>query len=379
MSRLTAAARGPRGLGILVLSTAALWTLGVGASLLWGAAAVRRTMLDRGTPAPEAAVGRYDQLVTAGHLAVWLTGLAFVAVGGCWLLRLDREREAAERRLLGERETLRLLVRDLQRTEAELGRYAACLAEANRLKDLFTDVLSHDLLNPATASRYLVERLRRGEADPQRLRLLDAVEHNLVRLSEMVRDAAQYSRLEETPEGAALAVDLGWVVREVLAELEPEFAAAGISVEPPAPGSHPAAVHPMFANVVANLVGNAVKYAAAGKRIALAIESLGPEEWLLSVRDWGPGIPDGGKESLFTRFERLGKQGVRGTGLGLAIARRIVELQAGRIWVEDNPEGGSVFQVRVRKAADEGRLAAARPRDQGSPATAGYSFAGTAG
>jgi signal transduction histidine kinase len=195
----------------------------------------------------------------------------------------------------------------------------------------------------------------------------------------MVNDAALYSRLEEEPGGSGPAVDLGRVVRGVLAELEPELAAAGVSAEAPAPGSHPAAVHPMFANVVANLVGNAVKYAAAGKRIAIGIESLGPEDWLLSVRDWGPGIPDSGKESLFTRFERLGKQGVRGSGLGLAIARRIVELQAGRIWVEDNPEGGSVFQVRVRKAADDGVPAAAYPPDQGAPATAGYSFAGTAG
>ena len=175
------------------------------------------------------------------------------------------------------------------------------------------------------------------------------------------------------------ALDLGRGVHGVLAELESDFAAAGMSVEAPAPGGHPAAVHPMFASVVANPVGNAVKCAAAGKRIAPGIESMGPEDWLLSVRDWGPGIPDSGKESLFTRFERLGKQGVLGSGLGLAIARRIVELQAGRIRVEDNPEGGSVFRVRVRKATGEDGLAAACPPDQGAPAAAGCSFAGSAG
>jgi signal transduction histidine kinase len=48
----------------------------------------------------------------------------------------------------------------------------------------------------------------------------------------------------------------------------------------------------------------------------------------------------------------LNKEGVRGAGLGLAIASRIVELHGGRIWVEDNPEGGSVFLTALRKAPD---------------------------
>jgi signal transduction histidine kinase len=367
MSRLTVAAKSARGLRILILATAVVWTLAVGSSLLWGAAAVRRNAFEQELPrarldsaagplprrealALAAAVVRYDRLIAAGHLAVWLTGLGFVAFGGRWLLRLDRERDAAEKRLVREQETLRLLVGDLKRTEAELGRYAASLAEANRLKDLFTDVLSHDLLNPASASRYFAEQLRRGEVDPRRLRLIEAIERNLLRLTEMIHNASLYSRLEGTRESPVHVVDLGVVVQAVLAEQEPELAAAGISVEGPAPGSHTAAVHPMFANVVANLVGNAAKYAASGKRIACGIESAGPE-WLLSVRDWGPGIAADGKGSVFTRFERLGKEGVQGSGLGLAIARRIVELQGGSIWVEDNPEGGSIFRVRVRKAA----------------------------
>jgi signal transduction histidine kinase len=95
-----------------------------------------------------------------------------------------------------------------------------------------------------------------------------------------------------------------------------------------------------------------VKYAFSGKRIELGIDEKG-EEWILSVRDWGEGIPDPYKRSIFTRFERLQKEGVKGAGLGLAIAGRIVELHGGRIWVEDNPEGGSVFRVALRKASGE--------------------------
>lgn len=50
---------------------------------------------------------------------------------------------------------------------------------------------------------------------------------------------------------------------------------------------------------------------------------------------------------IFERFRRGGKTGVKGSGLGLAIAGKIMELHNGRIWVEDNPEGGSIFIVEI--------------------------------
>jgi PAS domain S-box-containing protein len=242
-------------------------------------------------------------------------------------------------------------VTDLKRAEAELARYAASLEEANRLKDLFTDIISHDLLNPASASRYFVDRLREAETDPGRRRFIDAIERNLCTLITMIGNVSTYSRLKETQALAVQARDVGEIVRGVISDIEDELLAAGISVEGPAAGVYPALVHPMFANVVANLVGNAAKYAAGGKRIAVGIES-GGEHWVLSVSDWGEGIADAGKKSLFTRFERLGKEEVKGTGLGLAIARRIVDLHRGRIWIEDNPEGGSVFRVSIGKAGN---------------------------
>ncbi len=67
------------------------------------------------------------------------------------------------------------------------------------------------------------------------------------------------------------------------------------------------------------------------------------------VKEWGYGIKDEDKAKLFTRFQRVEKKGVKGTGLGLAIVKRIVDLHGGRVWIEDNPEGGSVFYVKIPK------------------------------
>jgi len=67
------------------------------------------------------------------------------------------------------------------------------------------------------------------------------------------------------------------------------------------------------------------------------------------VKDRGEGVPDEYKEKIFRRFERRMKEGVKGTGLGLAIVRRVMEFHKGKVWVEDNPGGGSIFCVLLPK------------------------------
>ncbi len=62
------------------------------------------------------------------------------------------------------------------------------------------------------------------------------------------------------------------------------------------------------------------------------------------------GIADEHKEKIFRRFQRIKKEGIKGTGLGLAIAKKVTDLHGGKIWMEGNPEGGSIFNVTVPKA-----------------------------
>jgi signal transduction histidine kinase len=105
----------------------------------------------------------------------------------------------------------------------------------------------------------------------------------------------------------------------------------------------------MISDVFENLVSNAIKYGRPGGVIRIDVRD-GGDRWRVEVADTGDGIADADKEKLFTRFERLRKEGVKGTGLGLAIAKRIVDLHGGSIWVEDNPGGGAVFCVALPKA-----------------------------
>jgi signal transduction histidine kinase len=103
-----------------------------------------------------------------------------------------------------------------------------------------------------------------------------------------------------------------------------------------------------LAQVLMNLVGNAIKFTDAGEvsiRAAMADGSL-----LVAVRDTGPGISKADREKIFDEFHQADSSAVRrkgGTGLGLTIAKRIVELHGGSIWVESAPGAGSTFSFTL--------------------------------
>jgi len=77
---------------------------------------------------------------------------------------------------------------------------------------------------------------------------------------------------------------------------------------------------------------------------------------MISVCDSGPGVPDDHKERIFEKFHQV-KSGKKvagqGVGLGLAICKTIVKAHRGEIWVEDNPQGGSVFSFLLQPATRE--------------------------
>jgi signal transduction histidine kinase len=111
-----------------------------------------------------------------------------------------------------------------------------------------------------------------------------------------------------------------------------------------------------LAQVLLNLVGNAIKFTDTGTVGIRA--SVGSDSYTLAVRDTGPGIATADQEKIFEEFQQADDSATKkkgGTGLGLAIAKRIVEMHGGRIWVESTPGQGATFSftvpVRVQKGA----------------------------
>ena len=97
-----------------------------------------------------------------------------------------------------------------------------------------------------------------------------------------------------------------------------------------------------ISQVLANLIGNAIKFTAAGGQISVSVEPEGTN-LRFAVADSGVGIPPERVAAIFERYSQADRSASGGLGLGLYIARRLVEAHGGRIWVESTVGQGSVF------------------------------------
>jgi len=233
-------------------------------------------------------------------------------------------------------------VTDLKRIEDEL-------RERNRLKDLFTDIMRHDLVTPAGVIKMSTEMLLPLEHDATKRTLLGRIQRGAATVIELCENASKYARLADATQIEFGDYELGAMLTETLAGFHASLKERSMTVSFAAERTYPACVSPLIADVFANLVSNAIKYSPEGTTITVSVSDRS-NFWCIQVADQGPGIPDTDKPRVFTRFERLERQMVRGTGLGLAIANQVVALHKGRIWIEDNPGGGSVFCVELAKA-----------------------------
>lgn len=107
--------------------------------------------------------------------------------------------------------------------------------------------------------------------------------------------------------------------------------------------------------VIGNIVDNALKFSPQNSTIRIEVShnhASSVPTATVSVWDRGNGVPDDHKQRVFQKFHQILGRGKRtagqGVGLGLAICKTIMDAHRGRIWVEDNPEGGSVFCVEMR-------------------------------
>ncbi len=101
---------------------------------------------------------------------------------------------------------------------------------------------------------------------------------------------------------------------------------------------------PVVLEAFINIIDNAVKYSPENSKVEIEVV---PERTTIIVRikDEGPGIPDEFKDEIFERFKRRSNQ--HGMGLGLAVAKHLVEMNNGRIWIEDNKPKGSIFNIEL--------------------------------
>jgi signal transduction histidine kinase len=222
--------------------------------------------------------------------------------------------------------------------------------EAARLKEDFLSSAAHDLKTPLTGivtqAQVLQRRAERNPSAPVDRAGLDRLLTQSLRLKDLVLELLDVSRLEQGGLiGELQDVDLGKVVHDAAVREGAAWQRVQVDSAPPAPVIVPLDV-PRFAQVLSNLIENALKYSPHDSPVEVRVWQDSGEA-RLSVHDRGIGIPAEDQPLVFERFQRARNVDHRrfaGMGLGLYIARGIVQEHGGRIWVQSKP-GSSTFFV----------------------------------
>jgi two-component system, OmpR family, sensor histidine kinase KdpD len=235
---------------------------------------------------------------------------------------------------------------------AEAAAAAAPLAAADRTRTALLAAVSHDLRTPLSAAKAAVTSLRSSDIEwtaVEKEELLATAQESLDRLIRLVENLLDVSRLQAGAVSVFVRpVGLDELVPLALDDLGP----AGQSVQLQVPAELPAVLadSALLERVIANLAGNAVRYAPPGQPPLITASGLGG--WIeLRVIDRGPGIPATERERVFAPFQRLGdRDNTTGVGLGLALSRGLVESMGGSLLPEDTPGGGLTMVVALPAA-----------------------------
>jgi signal transduction histidine kinase len=191
-------------------------------------------------------------------------------------------------------------------------------------------------------------RLQNVEAFREDAQEIESLQRTLLEIVGGMDRLMQAERLrsEQTKPQLRL-VDLRRVAEDVVSQHARRAAEKKLVIELHVPSDAAAITdRELLMLILQNLVGNAVKFSAAGA-IHLSAHAGGEDDWEISVSDQGPGIPPEHLEHIFKAFTRGGTYGEDGVGLGLTSASRAAQALGAKLTVESTPRLGSVFRVHL--------------------------------
>lgn len=225
------------------------------------------------------------------------------------------------------------------------------LKRSNEGLEQFAYIASHDLQEPLrmiASYSQLLERNYKKDLDQQGIDFLNYLREGAKRMNLLVSDLLIYSQIEMEEEQSS-QIDLGEVMKEVLANLDAKIQETGAIInfeKTPKIRAHFSQMVQLFQN----LISNAIKFQSAEiPRIEIKMKN-DYRYYQFSVQDNGIGIEPIYFDKIFSIFKRLhSRKEYAGTGIGLAICKKIIENLGGRIWVESEVNNGTTFYFTIPK------------------------------
>jgi signal transduction histidine kinase len=282
----------------------------------------------------------------------WMDGLQLLPflVSGMIVAIITAQRERARLKTL-------MAEQELQEYAQELEEINRKLEDASQMKDRFLSIASHELKTPITTIRgqaqLALRRLSKQRSLPDELEgvenALERINDQTSRLTSLIDELLDVSSIRNGKvELRKRRTDLRDICREAV-EDQRLLSGRSILLDMPAAPVKLSIDGDRIAQVIVNLVSNAVKYSPEESAVEVCVQQE-QDGVLVQVRDHGKGIPEDQQAQIFETFYRTPDAEAstkQGLGLGLAISREIVERHEGKIWCESQPGKGSSFFVKL--------------------------------
>jgi two-component system sensor histidine kinase KdpD len=279
------------------------------------------------------------------------TGQGTVGVLGVKFQNPDVDLHPEQMRLLGAFVT-KAAVSIERGLFAEEASQAEILRATEKLQSALLNSISHDLRTPLASITGVLSSLRLEddfiEPDTRR-ELVETAYDEAERLNRLVGNLLDMSRLEAgTLKTLMQPCDIQDVVGSALNTLASRLEDHPVDVQIPPDLPLVPLDFVLIAQVLINLLENAVKYSPEGGQVAVSAQAIDREAVQVTVSDHGPGIPEEDLERVFEKFYRVKRfENVVGTGLGLSICKGVVEAHGGTIRAENQPGGGVSFRFTL--------------------------------
>jgi light-regulated signal transduction histidine kinase (bacteriophytochrome) len=233
------------------------------------------------------------------------------------------------------------------------------LRRSNEDLERFAYRVTHELNEPLrtiTMHAQLLEARILGNLDQDSMKSFGFLQEGVKRMRAFIDDLLRYSQASHAGSDVR-ALDMEAVLSEAVSSLGAAIQESGAKItHDPLPVL---VTDARIGSVLQNLISNAIKYSRKDITPEIHVAAkLDGNAWQLSVSDNGVGIEPRYWQTIFQVFQRLHGRDIPGTGVGLALAQKIVQTNAGRMWVESQPGSGSTFYFTIPNAAGEAARAA---------------------
>jgi len=246
---------------------------------------------------------------------------------------------------------------ELAQLDGFFHRMAETVAAANRMKQEFLAMITHDIRTPLASMQGTLNLIARGaygdELSGKTRDAMEATDHEFQRLINLINDLLDVEQLESGKLDMHFdLIPIAYVLEKSYQAIRGSADQKQISISIPDCDVEVYADGDRLVQVLINLLANAIKFSPQKGSITVSIDE--DQQWVtVKVQDQGPGIAEEHHARIFDRFRQADSAAgtkEKGAGLGLAICKDIIEAHHGTLGVESAPERGSIFWFRVSRS-----------------------------